>query len=331
MERTSGAHVAFLTQDALPASETWLEALLSGFALAERRRARLRALACRTGRAAPDRPRARRMVRRASRASTAPASPPDRAWRRSSRPPTRRSHGPPGPRCRSPTSRTRRTRRSPARCSRAGYAKVYTPDAAVIHSHDYAALAQFRRTFDEWRALHEVHGWVQPLEPLNTLLKLQSEVRKDLRGLPPRELVREAPRSVRHWTVRAARLDRRLARRPAAGARARMVLAREACLELFGDVRRAAAEDAVAERDHADEDRDGAEDPRGRRPPSALGWLGAISACRACWTIAANGLSIISLAQRSRCGPRRCRSGRRSAWRRRGSAGTTSQIGLMSR
>ena len=65
------------------------------------------------------------------------------------------------------------------------------PDAAVIHSHDYAALEQFRRTFDEWRALHEVHGWVQPLEPLHTLLKLQSEVRKDLRGLGRRVRPRE--------------------------------------------------------------------------------------------------------------------------------------------
>jgi hypothetical protein len=86
---------------------------------------------------------------------------------------------------------------------RAGYAKVFMPDAAVVHFHDYAALAQFRRTFDEWRALHEVHGWVQPLAPLNTLLMLQSEVRTDLRGLPPRALAREAPRSIRHWTVRA--------------------------------------------------------------------------------------------------------------------------------
>jgi rhamnosyltransferase len=73
----------------------------------------------------------------------------------------------------------------------------------VVHSHSYPPLEQFRRTFDEWRALHEVHGWVQPLNPVNTLLRLQSEVRKDLRGLdglPARELAR----SVRHHSVRAA-------------------------------------------------------------------------------------------------------------------------------
>ncbi len=72
------------------------------------------------------------------------------------------------------------------------------PEAAVIHSHDYGPLDQFRRTFDEWRALHEVHGWVQPLD----LLRLQSEVRKDLRaGARSR---RELARSLRHQTVRAA-------------------------------------------------------------------------------------------------------------------------------
>ena len=59
----------------------------------------------------------------------------------------------------------------------AGYAKVFTPGRGRVHSHDYAALAQFRRTFDEWRALHEVHGCVQPLAPVTTVLNIQSEVR----------------------------------------------------------------------------------------------------------------------------------------------------------
>ena len=68
--------------------------------------------------------------------------------------------------------------------------------AAVVHSHDYGPLDQFRRTFDEWRALHDVHGFVQPLAPLNTLLALQSNVRKDVRaGSGP-------VRSLRHWSVR---------------------------------------------------------------------------------------------------------------------------------
>ena len=40
----------------------------------------------------------------------------------------------------------------------AGYAKVYRPDAAVIHSHDYSPLDQLRRSFDEWRGLREVQA-----------------------------------------------------------------------------------------------------------------------------------------------------------------------------
>ena len=40
----------------------------------------------------------------------------------------------------------------------AGYAKVYRPDAAVIHSHDYRPLDQLRRSFDEWRGLREVEA-----------------------------------------------------------------------------------------------------------------------------------------------------------------------------
>ena len=35
VERASGAHVAFLTQDAVPADERWLARLLEGFELAD--------------------------------------------------------------------------------------------------------------------------------------------------------------------------------------------------------------------------------------------------------------------------------------------------------
>ena len=40
----------------------------------------------------------------------------------------------------------------------AGYAKVYEPRAVVTHSHDYGPVELFRRSFDEWRGLREVHG-----------------------------------------------------------------------------------------------------------------------------------------------------------------------------
>jgi GT2 family glycosyltransferase len=49
---------------------------------------------------------------------------------------------------------------------RAGYAKAFVPDAAVLHSHDYTAGEQLRRSFDEWRSLREVYGWREPASPV---------------------------------------------------------------------------------------------------------------------------------------------------------------------
>ena len=48
---------------------------------------------------------------------------------------------------------------------RAGYAKAFVPEAAVLHSHDYTPLEQLRRCFDEWRGLREVYGWREPASP----------------------------------------------------------------------------------------------------------------------------------------------------------------------
>jgi hypothetical protein len=86
----------------------------------------------------------------------------------------------------------------------AGYAKVFAPAAAVVHSHAYAPVAQFRRAFDEWRGLREVHGWVEPIAPRRIAVEVRAdwrELRAD--GLPPARLPRELARSVRHWGVRA--------------------------------------------------------------------------------------------------------------------------------
>ena len=57
----------------------------------------------------------------------------------------------------------------------AGYAKVYVPDAAVVHSHDYPPVQHLRRCFDEWRALHEISGYVEPL----SFVALFDAVRED--------------------------------------------------------------------------------------------------------------------------------------------------------
>lgn len=62
----------------------------------------------------------------------------------------------------------------------AGYAKVYRPDAAVVHSHEYRPLDQLRRTFDEWRGLVEVGAVAGPTRPVSSLLAVQRAVRSDV-------------------------------------------------------------------------------------------------------------------------------------------------------
>jgi rhamnosyltransferase len=47
----------------------------------------------------------------------------------------------------------------------AGIAKVFEPAAGVVHSHDYPPADRFRRWFDEWRALREVYGHVESMSP----------------------------------------------------------------------------------------------------------------------------------------------------------------------
>jgi GT2 family glycosyltransferase len=56
---------------------------------------------------------------------------------------------------------------------RAGYAKVFIPQAAVVHSHDYTTLELLRRGFDEWRGLLEVYGWREPTAPARLLSQLR--------------------------------------------------------------------------------------------------------------------------------------------------------------
>lgn len=62
---------------------------------------------------------------------------------------------------------------------RYGYAKVFVPDAGVVHSHDYSPLEWLRRAFDESRSLHDVYGFAEPLEPRRVGLKLWGLVKAD--------------------------------------------------------------------------------------------------------------------------------------------------------
>ncbi len=82
---------------------------------------------------------------------------------------------------------------------RAGYAKVFIPDAAVLHSHDYTAGEQLRRCFDEWRGLREVYGWREPTSPAHLAGQLRGAL-----GQARRELTREGVSSARRRATLAA-------------------------------------------------------------------------------------------------------------------------------
>jgi GT2 family glycosyltransferase len=69
---------------------------------------------------------------------------------------------------------------------RAGYAKAFVPQAAVVHSHDYTSGQQLRRCFDEWRGLLEVYGWREPASPLRIVRQLRGTL-----GAARAELARE--------------------------------------------------------------------------------------------------------------------------------------------
>jgi glycosyltransferase involved in cell wall biosynthesis len=67
----------------------------------------------------------------------------------------------------------------------AGYAKVYNPGAAVLHSHDYPPLEFFRRYFEEWRGLRETLGLMHPHGLRHGLGDVRNSMRAD------REYLRE--------------------------------------------------------------------------------------------------------------------------------------------
>jgi GT2 family glycosyltransferase len=92
---------------------------------------------------------------------------------------------------------------------RAGYAKAFLPAAAVWHSHDYATLAQLRRSFDEGRGLREVYGWRESADPRSLARALRGELgatRRDalLAGLSPKQRVATLAAVSRHHIARLA-------------------------------------------------------------------------------------------------------------------------------
>jgi rhamnosyltransferase len=213
MERCAGSHVAFLTQDAVPAGAQWLARLLSGFDLAAD-------VGLVYGPYRP-RPGASPMVARELTewfASLSPGGEPRIDRVDPARSPGGRLSllGAPGfftdangcvaraawervPFADVPYAEDQRLA---VDMLRAGIAKVYVPEAAVVHSHEYSALDWMRRSFDEARGLADVYGWREPLDPRRALLTLYGNVGADWRwaGRAPVVLAR----STVHHAARAA-------------------------------------------------------------------------------------------------------------------------------
>jgi GT2 family glycosyltransferase len=192
MERARGEHVAFLTQDAVPADQLWLRRLLSGFELAPD-------VGLVFGPYLPGPGSSPMIARELTQwfASFAPDGRPriDRLDETERGLPARALLGPRGfftdaNGCVSRRAWERVRFREIAYAEdhalahdmlRAGFAKVFMPDAAVVHSHDYSPWGWLQRAFDEGRALDAIYGWREPLRPRATALNVWGRVGADWR------------------------------------------------------------------------------------------------------------------------------------------------------
>jgi glycosyltransferase involved in cell wall biosynthesis len=83
----------------------------------------------------------------------------------------------------------------------AGWTKVYHPQAAVLHAHDYRPVEFMRRYFDEYRGLHESTGHIEPFAPTSAARDVTGAVRADRKWMKQRDL-RGA--QLARWTARSA-------------------------------------------------------------------------------------------------------------------------------
>jgi glycosyltransferase involved in cell wall biosynthesis len=190
MERSHGEHVALLTQDSVPADEHWLARLLAGFSLTAD-------VGLVFGPYVP-RPDATMMVSRELtqwfRSFSPDGSPRvDRLAPEERSIPARALLGPRGFFTDANGCLSRAAwesvpfRRVPYAedhflahdMLRAGYAKVFVPDARVVHSHEYCGRDWLRRSFDEARAIREIYGFVEPIGVQRTALKIWGLVGAD--------------------------------------------------------------------------------------------------------------------------------------------------------
>jgi rhamnosyltransferase len=179
-ERASGSHIAFITQDAVPADRHWLACLLAGFDAADDV-----GLVFGPYRARSD---ASLMVRRELEEwfSSLPA------WVEGgtgSQGDVRRAFFTDANGCVARAAWEQVPFRAVAYAEdqllardmlAAGYSKVFRPDAVVVHSHQYRPLEQFRRSFDEWRGLSEIRAIAAPPALGPAALGVQRAVRDDL-------------------------------------------------------------------------------------------------------------------------------------------------------
>jgi rhamnosyltransferase len=202
MELAEGDHVAFLTQDSLPAGPGWLTAMLDGFNLAPDI-----ALVSGPYLARPD---ASPMVRRelleffatfggvrvdrgdpglgpATFFSSANGALARWAWERV---PFRAV----------PYAEDHQLAHD---MLAAGLAKAYVPDAAVVHSHDHPPLRALGRYFDDFRALAEVFGYREPATPRYIAARIRNDVAADRAFMRREGQDVETLRSLKHHTARA--------------------------------------------------------------------------------------------------------------------------------
>lgn len=192
MERAGGEWVSFLTQDAVPADDRWLARLLGGFKVTDK-------VGLVFGPYLP-RPDASLMVRRELTewfAALAPDGSP-RIDQLEARERDLRSRALLGARGFFTDANGCISRAAWADVQfrevnyaedhvlahdmlRAGFAKVFVPDAPVIHSHDYSARGWLRRSFDEARALDEIYGVAEQRHLRRALLNVWGLVGADLR------------------------------------------------------------------------------------------------------------------------------------------------------
>jgi rhamnosyltransferase len=194
MHESTGRYVAFLSQDAEPADERWLERLLGGFALDADVGLVYGLYLPRADAAFPERQELERWFR-----SLSPDGSPriDRLEPGERDLPAsdlvgRRGFFTDANACIAREAWARvpfrvvsyaEDRALALEMLRAGYAKVFVPRAAVLHSHTYGLMEELRRSFDEWRGLLEVYGWREPVQPGRLLGQLRGELGQARREL----------------------------------------------------------------------------------------------------------------------------------------------------